>query len=238
VTEEIDLPGGQINTVVRVGDTVRRTLRWDRAQPQELLRHLEGVGFEGAPRFLGLDAEGRETLTFLPGHVPYDTGGFTDAQLAAAARLLRRYHDATAGFAPVGEAGAEVMCHNDWTPANTVFADDMPYGIIDFDTAAPGTRLWDLAYSVWTWLDLGDPDYSGAEQRRRIGVFVAAYGHPDCTLQHVAGYLPTRQAGVVRWARQWGMAAGAEWAMNAMDWTLEHITEQVHPNGRPPIDRP
>ena len=33
--------------------------------------------------------------------------------------------------------------------------------MIDFDTAAPGTRLWDLGYSVMSWLDLGDDGYTG-----------------------------------------------------------------------------
>jgi len=29
------------------------------------LRHLEAVGFTGAPRFLGIDAAGREVLSYI-----------------------------------------------------------------------------------------------------------------------------------------------------------------------------
>ncbi len=32
-----------------------------------LLRHLEARGFAGAPRVLGLDEQGREVLSYLPG---------------------------------------------------------------------------------------------------------------------------------------------------------------------------
>ena len=35
-----------------------------------------------------------------------------------------------------------------------------PTGMIDFDTARPGSRLWDLTYSVWTWLDFGEPRWA------------------------------------------------------------------------------
>jgi hypothetical protein len=61
------LGGGTLTPVVRVGDTVRRpTGRWSWAV-HALLLHLEAVGFERAPRLLGIDDAGREVLSFLPG---------------------------------------------------------------------------------------------------------------------------------------------------------------------------
>lgn len=231
--DEVELRGGQINKVVRLGDTVRRTMSWDRTIAHQLLRHLEAVGFDGAPRFLGLDASSREILTYLPSDLPSDADGFSDMQLAAAAILLRRFHDATESFALVGESGAEVMCHNDWTPANTVFRGAVPYGMIDFDTVMPGTRLWDVSYSAWTWLDLSDPAYSPDEQLRRLELFCASYDHPSCTLPHLAAYLPTRQAGRARWARDRNMTAAETWALKCMYWTVQHLTERLHPTGLP-----
>jgi hypothetical protein len=35
-----------------------------------LLRHLAAAGFDGAPRVLGIDAQGREVLSYLEGEVP------------------------------------------------------------------------------------------------------------------------------------------------------------------------
>ena len=61
MSDGVLLVGGDMNVVVRVGDTVRRP-----PEPrgvQELLCWYEHVGFAGAPRFLGLDEQGREMGT-------------------------------------------------------------------------------------------------------------------------------------------------------------------------------
>jgi Ser/Thr protein kinase RdoA (MazF antagonist) len=234
VTEtEIPLPGGQINGVLRIGNTVRRTTTRDMSLQHALFAHLESKGFTAAPRFLGHDEAGREVLTFVPGEVLFDKDDFSEAQLATAARLLRAYHDATVDFAPVLDAEAEILCHNDWTPANTTFIDNTPTGMIDFDTACPGSRLWDLTYSAWVWLGLGEPIWSGADQRRRLTLFAGAYDHPTCTPGLIAACLPTRQAGRAHWAAHQGMSAAVDWANRAMNWTLDNITSHFHPDGLP-----
>jgi len=65
---EIPLLGARITAgIVRVDDTVRRPISGDRTAVHALLRHLEAVGFDGTPRFLGIDETGREILSFLPG---------------------------------------------------------------------------------------------------------------------------------------------------------------------------
>ena len=66
---EIELHGGTHGPVVRVGDTVRRVPGAASQAIHALLRHLELVGFSGAPRCLGFDDKGREILTFIPGEV-------------------------------------------------------------------------------------------------------------------------------------------------------------------------
>ena len=49
--------------VVRVGRTVRRPVRPHTPAVHALLRHLEAVGFDGAPRVLGVDARNRDAVT-------------------------------------------------------------------------------------------------------------------------------------------------------------------------------
>ena len=49
-------------------------------------------------------------------------------------------------------------------------------GIIDWDAAAFGHPLDDLAYALWLWLDLGNEEYSYATVRQRMGVMLDAYG--------------------------------------------------------------
>ena len=88
-----------------------------------MLRHLEAVGFTGAPRILGGDEAGREVLSFIEGDVHVAAPDspdprLSDAQLASAAKLIRRFHDATAGSVLAGPE--EVICHGDLGPHNTV----------------------------------------------------------------------------------------------------------------------
>ncbi|MGV0908850.1 phosphotransferase [Martelella sp. FOR1707] len=226
--KEIPLSGGRFTPgVVRLGDTVRRPLREGLAE--SLLGYLEAAGFSDAPRFLGRDDKSRAILTYIEGSVPSELGHFDDAALAAAAGLLRRFHDATAEFPVVVEASAEVVCHNDFSPTNAVFRDGLPIALIDFDTLAPGTRLWDLGYSAFTWLDLGNDDYSGAEQLRRLAVFAYGYGLAACPAEAILSYAVVRQNALAAKARAAGQSDMAEWAAAAAEWTARHMASMSMP---------
>jgi hypothetical protein len=173
---EIHLSGGRVTKgVVRVGDTVRRPPKPNAPFVHALLGHLVERGFDAAPRYLGEDEQGREILSFVPGDVPTDLdANISDETLASAARLIRRYHDATAGSELAGRE--EVVCHNDLSPCNFVFRNGTPEAVIDFDAAAPGPRLRDLGYAIFLWLNLGDDGPAPDEQARRITLFGDAYG--------------------------------------------------------------
>lgn len=70
--EEQPLAGG-VNPspgVVRVGDTVGRPAGRSAPAVRCLLLHLEAVGFDAAPRFLGTDEKGRDVLSYVAGDVP------------------------------------------------------------------------------------------------------------------------------------------------------------------------
>ena len=172
---EIQLTGGRVTAgVVRIGDTVRRPLGPHSPFVHQLLRHLERCGVACAPRFLGVDAEGREILTFIEGDVPSELGAFSDAQLAAAAGLLKTLHDAGADAELKGDR--ETICHGDPGPCNTVFVNGLPVAMIDFDAARPGFRREDVGYAAWLWLSIGDERFSPEAQGRRLRVFSEACG--------------------------------------------------------------
>ena len=183
-----------MTTVVRVGDTVRRPVgRWTPAV-HSLLRHLEAAGFEGAPRVLGFDDQGREVLTYLPSE---PASRWSVKALIGAAQLVRRMHDALADFAPapdavwrypsIGRRAADGQIgHNDLQPANTVYVDGVPYGSIDWDLAGPTRPLYDVALAAIAFTPLhhgekfrppGCPDAS--ERIARLRVFADAYGADD-----------------------------------------------------------
>jgi Ser/Thr protein kinase RdoA (MazF antagonist) len=160
-----------------------------------VLAALHRHGFDAAPSPKGYD-EVFERVTYLPG----DTGDLdgcadmrSDRALRSAASLLRRYHDCSVLFAESLDADSiwqlparapcEVICHGDFAPYNVVLNDGEVTGIIDFETAHPGPRIWDLAYAIYRWAPLSSGvtvDGLGrfADQVRRTRIFVDAYGLP------------------------------------------------------------
>ena len=172
---EIPLRGGIApRGIVRVGDTVRRPLKPDAVDVHALLRHFEVVGFDGAPRFLGIDAKNREIVSYIEGWAPLHNGyRLSEDAVRAGGRLLRRVHDLTEGtkFA----SGAEVACHPNLSQPNFVFRGSLPVAIIDWDGTRPGTRLRNFADFLWAFVHPavygeGDP----AERMLRLAV--DAYG--------------------------------------------------------------
>lgn len=92
-------------SVARVGDTVRRPRSESSKVVEALLRHLHTVGFDGAPRFVGIDDQGLQVLDYIDGIAdaapPWqDNDEANAAQLGRLATLLRELHLATADFAP------------------------------------------------------------------------------------------------------------------------------------------
>lgn len=169
----------------------------------DLLRNVETKGFAGAPRALGVDDQGREVLTYVEGevgtqHRPGQTGGgdlpayvWRDEVLVHLGALIREYHDAAATFPWAGRQwcfGArqpvETVCHNEVFPWNTVFREGLPVAFIDWDTAAPGPRAWDLGLIASVWIPLWADDKCRVaglpagitEKARRLRLLLDTYG--------------------------------------------------------------
>ena len=194
---EVLLLGGTANRgqVVRVGDTVRRPQRPSSPATHALLRHLADVGFTGAPRFLGVDDQGREVLSYVPGTAitpPYPAWALTAEALVSVAHLLRDYHRAVSTFdhashpwppSPPAPFAGQLVSHNDVNLDNVVFRDQRAVALIDFDLASPGCRVWDVACAARLWAPLR-PDRYIEDPRRgrtleRLRLFVDSYGLAD-----------------------------------------------------------
>ena len=199
--------------IVRVGDTVRRPLRPFSLTVQAFLAHLHAQGFDGAPTPMGVDAEGREVLSFVVGDVPREPlpdAACTDEVLVALAQLIRRLHDAAQGWEPPPGAvwGAipglphpevrplfatpELVSHRDYCPGNVVFRGGLPAALIDFDLARPTTRLNDVANALYWWAQLLDPldrapALRDADVPARVALFADAY---DMDADQRAGLMP------------------------------------------------
>ena len=185
--EEVPLLRG----VVRVGDTVRRPLKPGADFVHALLEHFEREGFEGAPRFYGIDSEGREILSYIDGFTPPHNGfELSEEAVAAGTRMLRRVHDLTEGteFA----AGSEVACHPNLSQPNFVFREMVPIAIIDWDGTRPGSTLENFAQFLWAFVHPGVYG-EGESAARMLRVAVDAYawsgqGLVDAMLEEVQAF--------------------------------------------------
>jgi hypothetical protein len=191
------LPGGNTGGAVRVGDTVRRRPGPWTPAVHALLRHLESVGFDGCPRVLGFDGQGREVLSYLPGEVVGDSRPWPgwvhgDDALRQVGRWMRDFHAAVATFEPpegaVWREGGRwrpglVVGHNDAAPYNAVWSGGRLVGFFDWDFAAPVTREFDLAFTAFAWVPLHARHVVAAEgftafadRPRRLRLLLDTYG--------------------------------------------------------------
>lgn len=191
------LAGGMANA----GAVVRRGALVDRPAPRNaraVHAHLVALrqnGFDAAPLPVGLVHGEREQLTFIPGEValpPFPRWAMTQTALASVGRLLRRLHEAGAEIAIDTSArwsedladprGGTVLCHNDVCPENVVFRDGRAAALIDFDFAAPGRPVWDLAMTARYWAPTTDPasraaSYpDGLDTPARLRILADGYG--------------------------------------------------------------
>jgi len=197
--EEIPLLGGDVTEgLVRVGDTVRRPPGERAELVRDVLLYLEKVGFDGAPRFLGIDSAGRQALTYVEGEVagrPRPSWIADEERMVSVARLLRAYDDAVEGFgipenlpAPIEPPGLPelddppaLVGHQDVTPENVVFRDGRAYALIDFDLARPVSRAREFVNLMLWWAPLGaeedlDPEFRGLDRPRRCRLLADSYG--------------------------------------------------------------
>lgn len=197
--EEVLLAGSRLNQVVKIGDTVHRAAGPWTPTVHALLRHVRGKGFELAPEPLGLDGEGREVLSYIPGQtvgsqLPWQDWVWDDALLIEVGQVTARYHRAVADFRPAGPISwqfgpaelqaDQIVCHHDIAPYNVVVAADGHLkGIIDWDLIGPGAARSDLAFVAWQWVPLQHPDvarifgwHDSGDLGRRLRLLLDAYG--------------------------------------------------------------
>lgn len=239
---DVVLHGGVANAgaVVRRGSHVLRPANPNSPTIHAFLRHLRGQGFEGASEPIGIEPDGRERLVYVPGDVgvpPYPPWAQTDLALASAAALLRRMHDASLDFVPPPDATwsvemadpagvREVICHNDVCVENVVYRNQVAVALLDFDYAAPGRRVYDLAQFARMCLPL-DTDEDALllgrtppfDPVRRLRIVADAYG------------LNAAQRGELLEAVADGIRRGGEFLRRRLDEGNEDFRRMVESTG-------
>jgi aminoglycoside phosphotransferase (APT) family kinase protein len=238
---------------VRRGNTVRRPAGPWTPAVHSLLRHFEVVGFAGAPRALGVDGK-EEVLSWVEGETPAaGAAPAADEVVAAIGELLRTMHDAQTGFVrddaqawqalPGRIPGDEVICHNDPLGSNTIFRGGRPVALVDWELAAPGRRLADVAAAAMWWAPLRPTAAARGHglptDRRgpRLRLLADAYGlHRDDRVElpdlaialargwheayRVLGHVERRQP----WASRWDAGRGAAISEH-VHWLEAHRAE-------------
>jgi Phosphotransferase enzyme family len=190
------LAGGVANAgaVVRQGAHVLRPSNPHTPSIHRFLGALRDAGFDGASEPVGVDPDGRERLVFIPGDVavpPYPEWFQGDGVLVSIAELMRRMHEAARSFDPTGESWSEEMAdsarstivvHNDICPENVVCRDGQGVAFLDFDFAAPGRPIYDLAQMVRMCGPVDDDvnaarlGWAPADRPARVRLAADAYG--------------------------------------------------------------
>jgi hypothetical protein len=190
------LQGGVANAggVVRRGDFVLRPSNPHSSSIHRFLRELRSTGFEGAPMPVELQADGLERLDYIEGAVaipPYPAWAQSDESLASIAVLLRSYHQASSRFPLVATtwsdeladpAGGSMVCHNDVCLENVVFRQGRAIALLDFDFAAPGRPIFDLAAFARMCVPIDDDVSAGrvgfesADRPARLRLVAETYG--------------------------------------------------------------
>ena len=248
---------------IRIGDgVVTRPATAATPTIHAYLRHLRARGLEAeVPEPLGL-TDGVERLGYVEGESGR-AGWFAshdDAGLRSAARLLRRLHDAGAGWEPPDDAvwGAHpvagldpVFCHGDPGPWNFVWRGQEAVALLDWDFLHPGPRLDDVAYALRWFAPLRSDEHAldwhhfpaVPDRRARVATYLAAYGdlppfdlvtEVTATMRRTRDRMAELAAAGVEPQRTW-VAEGALADEDAeIDWVGEHLSSPA----REPVVRP
>jgi hypothetical protein len=250
VAEEI-LQRRDDRVLTHVGRAVRHPRHPWSSATRALLEHLSEVAFMPSPRLVGSDGDA-DLLSYIPGASGADgwAPAVTEEGLAAAALLLRSYHDAVRDWQPeiepvwfdgsVGTGGpGQVVCHGDFGPWNIVWDGNKPVGLLDFEYARPGDPLNDVAYACeyfvpfrddaecLRWLRYPEPP----DRRRRLLIFAESYGlsSADGLVDRVIAVQSDMRALVARLANE-GFPRQVEQVTTGyleelqarIDWSLQH----------------
>jgi aminoglycoside phosphotransferase (APT) family kinase protein len=218
-----EFTGSNVNEVVRIGDTVRRTAGPWTPTIHALLAWVRAQGVLAIPTPLGVDGQGREVLSYLDGETagwPVPAWVWESQTAKDAGTLLRSWHDATRSFSLTSAAWrmpahepAEVICLNDVAPYNMVHDGEQLVGFIDMDMASPGPRTWDLAYLAYRicgWCEDMPAPTDGPSPEARLNHLLDSYGRDSAPpVPDLMRTMRRRLHDLADWTDKHALASGA-----------------------------
>lgn len=251
--DAVPLVGGGRTAVSRRGAVVLRPVASWTPAVHALLRHLDSVGYEGAPRVAGsgYDDRGSEMLVYIEGESVHPHA-WTDEGVWGVGRLLGGLHEATAAFVPPpgaawqpgefrSEAPTATIGHGDTGPWNVVARDGLPVAFIDWECAGPMDRLDDIAQTGWLNAQLHDDDVAElvglpdtAARARQLGYFLDGYELPRRDREGIVGRMvevavrdcarEAAESGITQESTDPTPLWGLAWRARSAAWMLRHRT--------------
>jgi hypothetical protein len=246
------MSGGGRTDVARRGDVVHRAAGPWSVTVLHLLRHLQILGFAGAPRVIGdgFDERGRETVSFVAGWTAHPRAWPPD-RLPEIGALLRELHEATRSYVPPADAtwrpwfgrhlgsGRPIVGHCDVAPWNLLAQDNGGMALIDWETAGPVDPLVELAQTCWLNAQLHDDDIAAlnglaaaAERASHLRLIVDGYRLPAADRYRLVDLMievaiqdaadQARQAGVTPTSTDPEPLWGITWRTRSAAWMLTH----------------
>jgi Ser/Thr protein kinase RdoA (MazF antagonist) len=232
--EEQIITGNQNRIRIRDGVVHRPSHAWSDGI-KCLLQFCRTEGLEFVPEWRGRDEQGNEIFEYIDGEVGnYPLPEFLKSVTAivSAAKTLRRFHDVTAKL--VGKEALQlqfeavdpiqVVCHGDFAPYNCVFDHQGNIkGVIDFDGARLGPKIWDLAYAIYRFVpfvDFGNADdgFGGLTNRLdRLKIFFDTYEASREERIAAVRLLPRRLLALLDWMYQEAANGNAGCVQNLRD---------------------
>jgi hypothetical protein len=190
------LPGGVANAgrVTRHGAFVLRPSNPHSPSIHSFLRAIRSAGFEGASLPVEICDDGRERLVYIEGDVPtppFPSWAQSDEALVSITSLMLGFHRASALVdhrmsSWSGElsdpVGGPIVCHNDVCLENVVFREGKAVALLDFDFAAPGRAVYDLAQLARMCIPIDDDlsaqrlGWNVSDRPTRLRMVAEAYG--------------------------------------------------------------
>ena len=255
------LAGGIANAgaVTRTGEHVLRPANPHSTSIHRFLRALRVAGFDGGSMPVGIDPDGRERLVFIEGDVAvpqFPAWVQTDDALASVAILMRTFHDASRRIDLAEEwtwstemadpTGGPIVCHNDVCWENVVFRDGQAVGLLDWDFAAPGRPVYDLASFARMCVPVDDDlsaarlGFAAADRPARLRLVADSYGlsHRDRrelvtvlteAIANGGEFVRRRvEAGDANFIAMWNEIGGMERFDRRRRWWHEHRAQFAH----------
>lgn len=196
---------------VKIERIIRKRAQIWSNQIHAYLNFLKLVEFKGVPIPLGFDEHGNELLTYVKGKTcdyPLSDSVKSENALISAAKLLREYHSVSEkyiketkfpedGWMFSAKRPVEIICHNDFAPYNICFSGSEAIGLIDFEAAMPGPKIWDVAYALYRFAPFTHPSNKDGfgrltDQCKRAKIFCDTYELDNTDRENMADVIIER----------------------------------------------